>query len=221
MKINHLFPMKCMICGFHACYEELPVCRRCALDFQRILTARCAKCNRAATSCQCKDQGRALLFFNRPEAKKLLYAVKTNVDKRTLYFLAELMIRANGINPKNYQAVTFVPRSAKNRRRYGYDQSKELATAISDIFGIPLIAPLKRLKGQPQKLLSQAQRFKNIRKLYTIDNIPEEKPKSVLLIDDIYTTGATLEVCSDLLRRELGCRVTSLVLAKTYLEQLK
>ena len=218
MKINHISPMKCIMCGFSACYEELPICRKCALDFQRILTARCTKCNRSATVCECKDHARALLFFNRPEAKKLLYTVKTNADKRTLYFLAELMIRANGINPQNYQAVTFVPRSAKNRRRYGYDQSKELATAISDIFGIPLISPLKRLKGQPQKLLSHAQRLKNIKNLYTIDNIPEETPKNLLLIDDIYTTGATLSVCSDILRRELGCKVTSLVLAKTCLK---
>ncbi len=217
MKLNNLFPMRCMLCGFYACYDDLPVCRRCALDFQKMLTARCGKCNRTATNCECRDAVRSLIFFNPPKTKWFVYQVKTNTDKRTLRFLAELMVKANGINPKLYQAVTFVPRAAKRRRRYGYDQSKALAKEISKIFEIPLIAPIKRLRGKPQKLLSRVQRFKNTKNFYKIGVMPEEIPKKVLLVDDIRTTGATLSACSDLLRRELGCQVTTLTLSQTYL----
>lgn len=167
--------------------------------------------------CECTDKSKALFFFNSPAAKKLLYAVKSNADRKMIRFLAELMIKVNGIDPKSFDAVTFVPRSAKNRRRYGYDQSKELAKAVSNLFDLPLIAPLKRLKGQPQKLLSSAKRFENIKNLYQINKLPDPLPKRVLLIDDICTTGATLSACASILRREMGCAVVTTVLAKTYL----
>lgn len=157
------------------------------------------------------------MFFNPPQSKWFIYQVKTNTDKRTLRFLAELMVKANGIKIESYQAVTFVPRTAKRRRRYGFDQSKALAKAISRVFGIPLIAPLKRLRGKPQKLLSRTQRIKTTKNFYKIGKIPEEKPQKVLLVDDIRTTGATLSACADLLRRELGCQVTVLALSQTYL----
>ncbi len=217
MKLNNLFPMRCMLCGFYACYDDLPVCQRCASVFQSMLTARCAKCNRTATNCECPEAVRSLMFFNPPKSKWFIYQVKTNTDKRTLRFLAELMVKANGINAESYQGVTFVPRTAKRRHRYGYDQSKALAKEISRVFGIPLIAPIKRLKGKPQKLLSRAQRMKTTKNFYEIPVIPEEKPKKLLLVDDVRTTGATLSACADLLRRELGCQVTVLSLAQTYL----
>lgn len=217
MKLCHYSPMKCIICGFYACYDDFPVCRRCLSDFQKLFSARCPKCGKTASMCECTGKSKALFFFNSTTAKKLLYTVKSNADRKMIRFLAELMIKVNGIDPKSFDAVTFVPRSAKNRRRYGYDQSKELAKAVSNLFDLPLIAPLKRLKGQPQKLLSSAKRFENIKNLYQINKLPDPLPKRVLLIDDICTTGATLSACASILRREMGCSVMTTVLAKTYL----
>ena len=205
------------MCGYYACYDDLPVCRRCLSEFQKLFSARCPKCGETATMCECDSKSRALFFFNSMAVKKLLYTVKSNADRRMIRFLAELMIKVNEINTRSFDAVTFVPRSKKNVRRYGYDQSKELAKAVSDIFGIPLISPLKRLKGQPQKLLSGAKRFENIKNLYEIKALPDPLPKRVLLIDDICTTGATISACAEILRREMGCAVVTTVLAKTYL----
>lgn len=130
-------------------------------------------------------------------------------------FLAEIAIKACGINPRSFDGVTYVPRLKRRARRYGHDQSKEFAKSISRAFGIPIVHTMKRVGGRDQKLLSRAQRMKNIQNRYKLKNIPEEKYNRLLLVDDIITTGATIKVCSDLLRGNVAKSVSALVLAKT------
>ncbi len=219
MNIREHAPTRCMMCKYQVCYDKLPVCRDCVSRLQKALAYRCPKCGHSATSCQCMGAVRSLFFYNCGDVKRILNMVKYSANKRLLDFLAELMIRANGINPAKYNAITFVPRSKRNLHRYGYDQAKEIARSISKQFGIPLVPTLKRLNGKPQKLLSYAQRLKNIRNLYQVHHFSNEPPKKLLLVDDIYTTGATTEACASILHHTLGCStITKLVLAKTHLE---
>lgn len=219
MRIWHLSPLRCAICRHYACYEELPICKYCLSDFSDLFTERCKKCGLTAVSCECDKNTRCLFFFNLPESKRAVYRIKTNTDERIIRFFAELMVKVNGINPKSYDIVTYVPRIRRNIRRYGFDQSKELAKAISDIFGIPLVTTLERVGGVDQKLLSRAERIKNIKGRYNITHIPPEKYSRILLIDDVTTTGATLEACANLLRDNVADRITKLVVAKTILQK--
>ena len=215
MKIWHLSPMKCSICGLYACYQELPVCHHCMHVFQDMLTEKCEKCGRPPYSCDCYGNISYLFFFNSFDSKLFLYFVKCNGERRVMRFLAELAVKIYGINPNAYDGVTYVPRLPRRTRRYGYDQSKEFAKALSEILGIPLIKTLKRVGGRQQKLLSYSQRIRNIKDCFKIIHIPQEKYKRLLLVDDIITTGATVKVCSDLLRENLTKSVKVLAMAKT------
>lgn len=215
MKVRMLSPMKCVICTFYACFEELPVCRRCLPRFHSLLTERCDICGKTATSCECYGNVRALMFFGSRESRRLMYFIKTNADGRIIDFLAELAVKACGIKPNAYDGVTFVPRLRRSVRRYGYDQAKELAKAISKFCGIPFIIALKRVGGREQKLLSRTERLKNIQGRYRAIYVPPEKYNRLLLVDDICTTGATLEACASVLRGNTSRTVTTLVIAKT------
>lgn len=219
MKVWIPSPMKCFICGFYACHDDLPVCRRCLPKLQIMLTQRCGKCGEIASVCQCEKNSRSLLFYDTYESKKLIYFFKTNADRRFIKFMAELAVKVCGIKPQAYDAITYIPRLPKNIRRYGYDQSKELAQAISRLYGIPLITALKRNRGRDQKLLSHSERIKNIKGRYILMPVPQEKYRRLLLIDDVSTTGATIDACSDLLRGSFAKSVTALVLAKTILNK--
>lgn len=208
-----------MVCDFYACHEEFPVCRQCLSRFQDLLNEKCKNCGKTAYSCECSDNKdvRFLFFYGSFLSKKLLYFLKYNADLRVVDFMMELAVRATGINPESYDAVTYIPRSKRRIRRYGLDQSKEFAKAVSKIYGIPLVTCLERVGKGEQKLLSRAERYKNIRDKYRVKNLPEEKFKRILLIDDVCTTGATINLCADLLRKDVAKTVTPMVLTKTVL----
>ena len=126
-----------------------------------------------------------------------------------------MLVETTGINVKEYTGVTYVPRSRKNIRRYGYDQSRIMAEEISKIYNIPLLELLGRRKGRDQKLLSIKDRFRTSKEKYEPRNIPEEKYKKILLLDDICTTGATIKACAEILRKNSANHVVPLVIAKT------
>ena len=89
MKIWHLSPMKCSICGLYACYQELPVCHHCMHVFQDMLTEKCEKCGRPPYSCDCYGNISYLFFFNSFDSKLFLYFVKCNGERRVMRFLGK------------------------------------------------------------------------------------------------------------------------------------
>ncbi len=125
------------------------------------------------------------------------------------------MVKGCVKNKEKFDAVTYVPRSWGNRQLYGYDQSKKLAIEVGKILNIPVVNLLKRKGFRRQKLLSSNQRYKNARKLYRLRKVPEVKYKKLLLLDDIFTTGATILACKELLRKDAAESVVCAVLAKT------
>ncbi len=184
-----------------------------------MLAKRCDKCGKSAYSCKCNGEKtpRFLFFYGGAKARSLIYYLKENADERTVHFIAEAMIRACGIKPNSLSGVTFVPRLRRKIRRAGYDQAKALAQAISKIYGIPLIPSLERVsRAKEQKLLSRSERKKeaalNFRPLLPL---PNEKHKRLLLIDDVSTTGATIEACAKIIRESYAESVVPLVVSKT------
>lgn len=219
MKVYTASPNYCMICRFNACHDELPVCAECLPEFQALLAEKCVKCRKSAFSCECYGDKapRFVFFYGGNIARTLIYSLKEDADKRTVRFIAELMVRVSGIKPESFGGVTYVPRLKRKVRRAGYDQARILAEAISDIYGIPLITALERIPGtKDQKLLSKSDRIKQAQfNFRPAEPIPDEKYKRLLLIDDVSTTGATIHACEKLLRNNFAESVVSLVISKT------
>lgn len=217
--MNHFSPLLCMMCRGSACYEELPVCVDCLNDLRNILAAKCKNCGKSPSGCDCtsNDHIRFLFFYEGHKAQKLLFFIKSNVDRTALDFIVELLFNNCGINPERYDAVTFVPRRKRAIRRYGHDQAKEIAKAISRVYGIPCVKTLSRIGQGEQKLLSASARYKNVKKKYKLaKGFPrEEMFKRILIVDDIFTTGATIKACSEILRETVSEAVVPLVIAKT------
>jgi competence protein ComFC len=160
-----------------------------------------------------------MFFYNGYRARKLMYFIKDNTDKEAIRFIAELAADSTGLKMSTFDGIAYVPRLPRRARRYGYDQSKELANALSRIYGIPVIHALKRVGGREQKLLSASERRKNIVGRYKLrlDRDMTVRYKRILLVDDIYTTGATIKECKRLLLDSVADSVVPLTLAKTNL----
>ncbi len=220
MKIRHISPQKCMFgCG-RACYTELPICKHCLHRLNRLLCIRCKSCGKQAGDCTCYSKVKGFLFFYETlDSKWLIYQIKNSLDKDSLDFLIELLIKAAKIDIHRYDGVTYVPRSRRNRIKYGYDQSKQIARSISRLYSIPLVKTLKRKGGNDQKLLSGDQRFSNTKNRFIPYKPTDMRYDHLLLVDDVTTTSATLMGCSAIIRKHFADSVTPLVLAQTNLSK--
>lgn len=104
---------------------------------------------------------------------------------------------------KKYDIIIVVPLSWKRRLRRGYNQSQLIAEIISNILQIKIENKIlyKTKNIVPQSKLNKKERKENIKGAFKIKNIEEIMNKRILIIDDIYTTGSTLNECSKLLRK--------------------
>lgn len=104
----------------------------------------------------------------------------------------------------------------KELRQYGFDQAALLAKCLSDELNVPVCPALCRSREKPpQKLLSAAQRRRNIRDSFTVKAGILGDAQNALLVDDVVTTGATVDECAALLRKAGVKTVHIACIAKT------
>lgn len=99
--------------------------------------------------------------------------------------------------------LTYVPLTKKSAYKRGYNQSKLLAKSLSKRVQTPVVCgAIKRIKsGKAQKGLTQEQRVENVKGAFKVVKRDKFKGKNVLLVDDILTTGSTVnEICRILLK---------------------
>jgi ComF family protein len=109
-----------------------------------------------------------------------------------------------------------VPLHASRQRMRGYNQAELLAQALSTAAGLPLLHGIlvRRRQTAPQYGLRKPERLKNLKAAFAAPHRPGIKGLNILLIDDICTTGATLQECAKVLRRAGAASVKALVLAR-------
>ena len=117
---------------------------------------------------------------------------------------------------KSYDIIIPVPVSKERRKKRGYNQSGLIAKEISKKLNIPINqTSLKKVKNiVAQSTLNKEQREKNIQGAYILKNAKSLKSKKVLIIDDIYTTGSTINECSKILYEVGTNKIGALTIAK-------
>ncbi len=117
----------------------------------------------------------------------------------------------------NNLIIAYVPRSPANIRKYGHDQSLNIAKELGILTGLETAHVLVHEGSSNQKKLGQTQRLKNAEKSYHIVNGAGKvlKDKNVILVDDVLTTGATSTRCAGLLKQKGAKRVILFTVAKT------
>ena len=122
----------------------------------------------------------------------------------------------NWMREKRIEAIVPVPMYSKKERYRGYNQAALFGRALSEKMDIPCIPRLMiRVKDtRPQKELNGRERENNVKNAFqSPDNVV--KYKRILIVDDIYTTGSTIEACARALRASGISRVYFVVICMT------
>lgn len=160
------------------------------------------------------ESGRALLNYNEA-SRNSVAAIKYKNRREYLDFYAEAMAQRYQEMIKRWkpQVLTAVPIHPSRRRRRGFNQAEELAVRLGKRLDIPVESHLllRTRKTTAQYGLSAADRLKNLQQAFVVQS-GTKIPESVLLIDDIYTTGSTAEACTRALKTAGVNRVYVLVI---------
>lgn len=204
---ENLFPQNftCELCGIEIFNGRL--CPDCAETVVLNNGETCPVCGRKT----CKSEICIECKAHTPEFKKAVSAMNysggavrlISMFKQGKAYLAgyfsELLIPKIKTFP-TLDGLVYVPMTAKSVKKRGYNQSRVLAERISEAMGIPVLkeAVAKDKDTPEQKCLSRDERLKNLIKCFKADK-NSVNGKSILIIDDVLTTGATLDaVCAKL-----------------------
>jgi len=197
-----------LLCG--PCLRGLPLiaghrCRRCGAVAQRPVSA-CSQCRGQRLG---YDQAIAALEYRGP-ARDLVHAFKDGGLRSLAQPCAALI--ALVVDAPDADVVTWVPADPLRQAIRGYHPPRLLAVALARAWGIearPLLrGPLHR---RPQRGLSRAERRANVRDAFASQPITG---RSLVLVDDVMTTGATISAAAGSLRRGGAARVLAVTLAR-------
>ena len=220
--LDFFFPPKCPFCNDILTCKQ-PVCHHCMKKLPFTDENSCSICGRPVgefAHSLCKDCRSQKTYFihsfaaliYKDSAKDAAILLKNShpyYAKSFAYLLADKILTSPYY--ADFDFITFVPQDPRSRRRRGYNQSQLIAKELARLLNKPCISTLIRTNaGKPQHTLNASQRRENVRKCYFKTDAVYDG--TVLLVDDIYTTGATSNYCSRLLL-QMGFKKVYLAIA--------
>lgn len=203
--VQLLFPRRCPVCDEIVVPWGAKVCEGCGAQFRRICSPYCMKCGKKLGSEEefCKDcaekehtyiRGRALYEYD--SVVRSIYRFKYDGRREYAIFFGEDMAVFLGEFIANIKpdALIPVPLHRKRLAQRGYNQAALLAREIGARMGIPVREKylLRTRNTAPMKKLNPKERQNNLKKAFIIPK-NDVKLKTVIVVDDIYTTGSTID----------------------------
>ena len=177
LDIIYPYDNKCNICGVEG---FLGICSKCKSEIKRVHQ---------------QEEIMAYGYYG-GVLKKLILNLKYHKSFIAGKVLADLLCQIIIEKKLSIDCICYVPISKDSLKKRGFNQCSVLAKNISSILDIPVIDCLVKVKEtKEQKLLGKEERMKNILDAFEIKNKEKLFKKNILLIDDVYTTGATINEC--------------------------
>ncbi|TKC13089.1 ComF family protein [Pedobacter polaris] len=204
--INLLFPELCNACGTSLYYGEKEICIKCLYDlpytdYHLYPDNPVAKQLWGRLNC---NAAMAMLYFRKgTKVQNLMHSLKyksqTQVGVKLGFLLGEKLKLSNHYD--GIDLVIPVPLHPKKERLRGYNQSEYIAKGIAEALQIPMrIDQLLRNKStDSQTKKSRYNRYENMQSVFNVRDKEELENLHILLVDDVITTGATLEACGNTL----------------------
>jgi len=214
--LDIIYPVRCPICGEIVIPKGNKICKPCKDKLQYITEPRCKKCSKPIAQEEeeyCSDCERKNFHFTKGYAiwvydeamRRSIANFKYHNKREYAKFYIEEMLLAYGDEIKKMAPDVIVPiplHRSKYRER-GYNQAEVLACGLGKRLTIPVLSHLlvRNKKTLPQKQLSDKERLRNLQEAFmfnqTVAGRYRREINKVLLVDDIFTTGSTIEACTN------------------------
>ena len=221
--IDIFFPKICVGCGKYG----HNLCFDCAGEIERIKTATCPGCGKISVAGKycpnCKSRTKSELsgviiaiHYSSGPSKEIIHNLKYNSVVELADLLGELMVLAleNAEIPSDTIIVP-VPLHPKKLGKRGYNQSFLIGRYIADKLQLECLEPLVRVKETETQInLGRNARLANLKNAFYCKNPEIVQGRRILLVDDVITTGATLNECAKELKQAGAKSVLAVVAAK-------
>lgn len=211
-----LYPGRCVICDRVLKMKEEAICVHCKEIPLLIGDHFCMKCGKRVDEerefcqdCQTKKTtflcGRSVFSYNR-DMRRSISRFKYHGRQEYASYYGKMMYEAHKEWMQMIQPDMLlpVPIHKKRMRKRGYNQAELIAKELGKYAQIPVVTDwlYRKENTLPQKDLSAQERFQNLRSAFAITQAElYRNVNCVIIIDDIYTTGSTIEACSQVMRK--------------------
>ena len=229
--LDLIYPRHCPVCLSALMPGKTLICSECRKKIRLITEPVCLKCGRPVrdgTRQYCASCERGMPLFERNIVwadygsfyiRRMLFEVKYHENPQLLDYPCQDFARRHRseILAFGAEALIPVPVHEKRLRARGYNQAEEIARRLSDALGIPLDSGclVRKASTAAQKELGRRERALNLMKAFAAEP-SAGRYSSVILVDDIYTTGATLNACTRVLKNAGVEKVYALTLSAGY-----
>ena len=193
----------CLICEIHLVYESKPN------------TTKIGEVLRGRVEIQ---QSAFFIDFTKKEGiQQVLHSIKYQNQKKLGIYLAEELAKKLGKEFfKSIDLLISVPLHPKKLAIRGFNQADLLAYGIQKHFDVPLDSTsfIRKVFTESQTKKNRLERWKNVQNAFEVADKKALHKKHILLLDDVFTTGATLEACIKTLQKDVDCKCSILTLAR-------
>lgn len=204
--IRLFFPQRCAVCnkvisiGETYCYSCAPKVRRISKTF--LVSMASNPSLHFKTGKNTRFNGCIAPFFHQSGSKRTVYNYKFNARSELVDLLSYEMadVYFKYYDDIDFDGICFVPTSFARKLYYGFNHTRLLAKSVAKRTGLPLLNVLRQIgRKKKQHILRASLRAANVLGVYGVSG--DVKGKTLLLIDDIVTTGATLNECAKVLKQ--------------------
>ena len=226
--LDILFPIRCLGCG----KEGNWICDDCLATIELIKNPTCPKCGKPSkygkfcAECSFKSRMTGIMVaasYDNKLLQKSIHTMKYKFVKDLAKPLSKILVKTLNSNLLDSQILTNkiicipVPLHTKRLKWRGFNQAQELSYWLNNQLKIPIRQDIlvRSKHTQPQmQIKSHLVRRKNIKNAFQCANPKAVKDKTIILIDDVCTTSATLEECAKALYKAKPKEIWGLVLAR-------
>lgn len=218
--LSILFPRLCCGCGEHLLRNENIICTECYISIPRT-NYHLSEDNPAARlfwgRCNIYKAAAFSYYAKGSRIRRIIHNLKYNGMKEAGFEMGKIYAAnlkssdfLNGID-----IIIPVPLHPSKLRRRGFNQSDCISDGISEVSGIPVDrTSLRRVVGSDtQTKRSRFERWKNVDGIFEVDRNTDLRGRHILLVDDVITTGSTIESCASAFQAIENVKISVLALA--------
>ena len=227
--LDFFFPCYCISCGVPISSRSNYLCINCrsTLPFATNNCERCGSVLHDGLCLFCNNREVYIskhisIFEYRGTAKAALHGLKFKGLKNIAMIFPDYIVSAIDSMNEQIDIVTYVPMSWKKLRARGYNHCELIAKCVASKRGFCFKKTLEENKGYiAQREFGDKERFINVIDRYRVISKSNLFGKSVLIIDDVFTTGATVNECARKLLEAGAAKVFSVTIARADIKKLE